>query len=914
HDGPPYANGDIHIGTALNKVLKDIVVKFATMDGHDSPYVPGWDTHGLPIELQALRDLGVDRHQLSPVELRRYCREYALRYKDVQLKQFKRLGVRGDWEHPYLTLEPGFEARQIEVFGEMALRGYIYKGLKPVHWCPCCETALAEAEVEYEDKVSPSIYVAFPLEDHRGACPVPGARVVIWTTTPWTLPANVAVALHPDAEYACLDTPAGPLVMARARAADALRTMGLPPEARVLQAFPARALEGGWCRHPFVPERRSHLVLGEHVSLGEGTGCVHTAPAHGPEDFDVARRYGLEMVNPIDGTGRFTAEGGRFEGLFYEEANPEVLAALQDGGALLFRGEITHQYPYCWRCKQPLLFRATEQWFASVEGFRKAALEAIGRTTWIPEWAQERIAGMVAERQDWCISRQRVWGVPIPIFYCSACGKELISPESIRVVAELFGREGSDAWFLREAEEILPPGTACPACGAASFRKETDTMDVWFDSGTSHASVLERPGLRWPADVYLEGSDQHRGWFQSSLLTAVATRGEAPYRIVITHGFVVDGEGRKMSKSLGNVVSPLEVIDRYGADLLRLWVVSSDYRSDIRVSPAMLSQLAEVYRKVRNTFRFLLANLYDFDPEKDSLAWPDLQEVDRWALSRLQALVERVGRAYREYQYHVIYHGVNNFCSTELSAFYLDLLKDRLYTWGPSSRGRRSAQTALYEIASTLVRLLAPVLTYTTEEVWQHLPRRPGDPWSVQLTDFPQPRAELSDPGLERRWEAILDAREQVLSALEVARASGLIGDSLEARVELYPLEEGELSRELARSLHLLPEVFIVSAVEVCAAGEAPPPGAFLKPGAKLAVSVGRARGGKCPRCWRYVEGVAPGAPGTGEGRGAGGAEAGSGAARAGSRDDGAALCPRCREVLEQYFPDCMGEGGEPGR
>lgn len=879
HDGPPYANGDIHLGTALNKVLKDIVVKFATMDGYDAPYVPGWDTHGLPIEHAAIKMLGLDRHRITPLELRQKCKEYALKYKDIQKEQFKRLGVGGDWENPYITLVPEYEGKQIEVFGEMAQKGYIYKGLKPVYWCRDCETALAEAEIEYHDKTSPSIYVAFPVREGKGLLPG-GSFLVIWTTTPWTLPANLAIAVHPDRPYGIYRTPRGKLVLARELAEAAMQRMGIG-EFRLEDEFPGTRLEGVICRHPFY-DRDSVVILAEHVTVEEGTGCVHTAPGHGREDFEIGQKYGLPVLNPVDGRGVFTAEAGQFAGLGVEEANGEIIRELAGRGLLLKEERISHQYAHCWRCKNPILYRATEQWFASVEGFRREALRAIAGVRWIPSWGEERIHNMVAEREDWCISRQRVWGVPIPIFYCLDCGKPIITRESIRAVADLFRREGSDAWFDREAADILPPGTRCPGCEGGGFRKETDTMDVWFDSGSSHAAVLEtRPELAWPADLYLEGSDQHRGWFQSSLLTAVATRDAAPYRQVLTHGFVVDGEGRKMSKSLGNVISPQEIIDRYGADILRLWVASSDYRQDIRVSQDILKQLAEAYRKIRNTARFLLGNLYDFDPATDAVPYRDLPEIDRWTLHELQKLVGRVVKAYRDYEYHLVYYAIHHFCTVDLSAFYLDVLKDRLYTSGSTSPARCSAQTALYEILATLARLLAPILAYTAEEIWQNMRHLPGDPESVHLADMPALKEEYFDRELERRWDGLLEVRGAVSKALELARERKLIGTSLEAEVEIYP--DGAQAELLKEYTGQLPTVFIVSRVEVYEPGSLVPEDAYQANG--LAVRVGKAPGAKCERCWVYDTTV-------------------------GEDGDHPGLCGRCREVLREHFPEGVPSAG----
>ncbi|GAB6875875.1 isoleucine--tRNA ligase [Thermaerobacter litoralis] len=843
HDGPPYANGDIHVGTALNKILKDVVVRHASMAGYDAPYVPGWDTHGLPIERRALEVLGVDRRAISPVELRNRCRDYALDQMNRQRQQFRRLGVLGDWERPYLTLEPEYEAKQIEVFGEMARRGYIYRNLYSVYWCPVDETALAEAEIEYREKTSPSIYVAFEVVDGRGRLPS-GARLVIWTTTPWTIPANLAIAVHPEARYVAVETDRGPLVVAEPLVERVLEATRLDERGR-LGAWTGAELEGVTYRHPLF-QRTSPVVLADHVSMEEGTGLVHTAPGHGQEDFEVGRRYGLPVLSPVDGSGRFTEEAGPFAGRFYADANPEIVRALDEAGALLAQGTIRHQYAHCWRCRQPVIFRATTQWFASVEGFRRQALEAIDRVRWIPAWGRERIHNMVADRGDWCISRQRAWGVPIPVFYCEDCQEPVITEESIGAVAALFRREGSNAWFEREAAEILPEGFACPHCGSRKgFRKETDIMDVWFDSGSSHAAVLEtREELAWPADLYLEGSDQHRGWFQSSLLTAVATRGQAPYRAVLTHGFVVDGEGRKMSKSLGNVVDPNDVIRRYGADVLRLWAVSSDYRGDVRISEDILKQMAEIYRKIRNTLRFLLANLGDFDPARDAVAHAELPELDRWALARLAQVTERVRRAYDEYQYHLVYHAVHNFCVTDLSAFYLDVLKDRLYASLPADPQRRAAQTVLYQLARTLTLLLAPVLCHTAEEVWGHLPRLEGDPESVHLALLPEPQEAWRDEELLRRYEVLLEVREEVYRALEQARQDKVIEVPAEARVTIAG-PAADAARVLESLSERLPELFLVAEVRVEPAAGAGP-----------AVRVERSPLARCARCWRHVAGV----------------------------------------------------------
>ncbi|MDN5364320.1 MAG: isoleucyl-tRNA synthetase [Eubacteriales bacterium] len=869
HDGPPYANGDIHLGHTLNKILKDIIVKFKSMDGYQAPFVPGWDTHGLPIEQQAIKALGLNRRQISPLEFRQKCKEYALKYVNIQREQFKRLGCFGDWDNPYLTLQPHYEARQIEVFGEMAKKGYIYKGLKPVYWCAECETALAEAEVEYGDKKSPSIYVKFPVKDGRGLFAPEKTSIVIWTTTPWTLPANVAICLHPDFEYVLVRAGDEKLIVARGLLERFAQEVGLQ-DYEILQSFSGRDLEYVTCYHPFF-ERDSLVILGDHVTLEQGTGCVHTAPGHGLEDFIVGQQYNLPVISPLDDQGRFTEEGGPFAGLSTDEANPKVVELLQEKGLLMKHGHIEHQYPHCWRCKKPIVFRATEQWFASIDGFRREALAAIDTVRWIPAWGRDRIYNMIADRGDWCISRQRTWGVPIPIFYCEECGKEIIDDRTIAHVRDLFAEHGSDVWFAREAAELVPPGFTCPHCGGSRFRKETDIMDVWFDSGSSHAAVLEDkehwPELSWPADLYLEGSDQHRGWFNSSLCTAVATRGQAPYRAVLTHGFLVDEQGRKMSKSLGNGVDPLEVIEQLGADILRLWVSSADYRSDVACSPNILRQMAEAYRKIRNTCRFLLGNLYDFNPATDTVPYEELPEVDRWALLRLHRMLKRVLQAYREYEFHILYHAVHNFCAVDMSAIYLDISKDRLYTLTPHSKERRAVQTVLYEVINVLVRLLAPVLSYTAEEIWQHLPA-PDKVESVMLTDMPAVKEEYLDPALEERWERLLDVRDEVARALEQARRDKVIGHSLDAKVILGA--EGNLLSFLRQYEQDLPMLFIVSAVEL---REGAVPGLKGEKLPSLTVAVEKAPGRKCERCWTYSEKVA-------------------------AEGEKAGLCEKCVEVL----------------
>lgn len=849
HDGPPYANGDIHLGTTLNKVLKDIVVKFHSMTGYDAPYVPGWDTHGLPIEQRAIKQLGLDRKKIGTVEFRNHCRDYALKYVEIQKKQFKRLGVRGDWDNPYLTLTPEYEAIQIGVFGEMAKKGYIYKGLKPVYWCSDCETALAEAEVEYGEKRSASIYVKFPVKDSKGLFAEEDSYIVIWTTTPWTLPANVAIALHPEFEYVLVKVGKDKLLLAAELYKQVLAEAGLE-EGQVLRRFKGSDLEYVVCQNPLL-DRDSLVILGEHVTLEQGTGCVHTAPGHGLEDYEIGIRYTLDVISPLDDQGRFTEEGFQFAGLHYDDANKVISRELEEKGMLLHLGFLKHQYPHCWRCKHPVIFRATEQWFASIDGFRQEALAAIKKVRWIPAWGQERIYNMVAERSDWCISRQRTWGVPIPIFYCTDCGQEIICDATIKHVQELFKEHGSNIWFAREAKDLLPHGYRCPQCGAENFRKETDIMDVWFDSGSSHQAVVAaHPDLTWPADLYLEGSDQHRGWFNSSLSTSVAVTGQAPYKAVLTHGYVVDEKGRKMSKSLGNGVDPMEVIEEMGADILRLWVASADYKRDVAASPNIMKQMAEAYRKIRNTCRFLLGNLFDFDPAKDKVSYHQLTELDRWALMRLHKLIKKVTDGYRNYEFHVVYHAIHNFCVVDASSFYLDILKDRLYTLPANSHLRRAAQTVLYEIASCLVRLLVPILAFTSEEIWKYMPKTEGSPISVQLAPWPQYEEKYIDEELEDKWNRIINVREEVTKALELARQQKIIGHSLNARVQLFP--EEELYDFLKPMEDQLAEIFIVSQVVLGGKQNEAPEGAYQGEEIPLAIVVSQAPGEKCERCWKY--------------------------------------------------------------
>jgi isoleucyl-tRNA synthetase len=859
HDGPPYANGHIHIGTALNKILKDIIVRSRQMAGFDAVYVPGWDCHGLPIEHNVDKKLGKQKKNMAQDEFRKRCRIYAEEFIDIQRDEFKRLEVFGEWEDPYLTMSYDYEATIARECCKFALDGSLFRSKKPIHWCCSCNTALAEAEIEYQDETSPSIYVRFRFtDDLKPVIPELEGRdayVVIWTTTPWTIPANLAVALHPDFTYAAVDVGDNKAyILASELVETCMQSFGIE-EYRVLAEFKASDLEGKRCRHPLY-DRESVIVLGDHVTLEAGTGCVHTAPGHGREDYDVGLKYGLDAYSPVNDGGVFTDDVEFFAGQFVFKANGNINAKLEEAGALLAQENIKHPYPHCWRCKKPVIFRATPQWFISMEktDLRQKSLREIDRVEWIPHWGRERIHGMIENRPDWCVSRQRAWGVPITVFYCRDCEKQYMTPELMERIYELFREQGADAWFTMDTLELLPEGLKCDQCGGNDFVKETDILDVWFDSGVSHAAVLEaRDYLRWPADLYLEGSDQHRGWFHSSLLTAVGTRDKAPYNAVLTHGFVVDAKGKKMSKSLGNVIAPKEVIDRYGAEILRLWVSASDYRDDIRISDNILKQLSDAYRRIRNTSRFLIGNLSGFDPAEQLVDYADLTEIDRYALHMLQRLVERTRQAYDRYDFHVVYHGLYNFCTVELSSFYLDILKDRLYASTPDGIGRRSAQTVLFHLLDHMVRLMAPILPVTAEEIWQHMPRQDATPLSVHLAALPEVNAEWSDVELDQKWRKLLDVRAEVTKALELARAEKRIGHPLEAMVTLAV--EGELFDFLQSYAQQLRTIFITS--KVVLKKDADLDGAYESPNVEgLKIGVQPAGTQKCERCWVHDETV----------------------------------------------------------
>ena len=870
HDGPPYANGNIHMGTALNKIIKDIIIRYKNMSGFQAPYVPGYDTHGLPIELKALSSLGDKKAGVSKLELRQICKEFATEHIGVMNEQFKRLGVQGDFENPYLTLRPEFEARQVEIFGEMAKKGYIYKGMKAVYWCPEDRTALAEAEIEYAEDECDSIYVRFKLTDDPNGVlakhniPLDKAWIVIWTTTTWTLPANVATCLNPNLEYAFVKIGDAYHIMARELVESTMKGCHIDEYEVLPETVLGSELELMQYQHPFL-DRKGLVILGDHVTLEGGTGCVHTAPGHGVEDFEVCVNHypQVPVVVPVDDAGRLTAEAGeKFAGLKVWDANKVILEHIKESGHLMGVQHITHQYPHCWRCHHPIIFRATEQWFCSIDAFKEDVYKAIDSVHWQPAWGHDRMAGMVRDRSDWCISRQRVWGVPIPVFYCKKCGKYHITDASIKAVSDLFRKEGSDAWYKYDANDILPKTEVCE-CGASDWEKDPDIMDVWFDSGSTWSAVCrERPELRWPVDMYMEGADQFRGWFQSSLLTSVATQGVAPYREVLCHGWVVDAQGKQMHKSAGNGMEPSEIIRDYGADIIRLWVASSDYTVDVRAGKEIFRQLSEAYRKMRNTARFMLGNINDFDPAKDMVDDDQLFEIDRWALEACNKLTATMRDAYEHYDFSRAYHALYNFCVIDMSNFYMDVIKDRLYC--ADDHARRCAQTALYRILVDFTKLLAPILCFTSQEIWSYIPKLDGMKDYVVFEQMPEAKA-AADEAFEAKWDRIMAIRDDVKKVLEQARADKVIGSALEAGLTLY------CSKDVYDFLNAIPmdelaDLFIVSHVDLVE-GEGGVKG--LVEG--LGVSAAHAAGNKCLRCWKYETTVG---------------------------EDG--LCPRCAKVLKQ--------------
>lgn len=882
HDGPPYANGNIHIGHALNKILKDIIIKYRSMTGHAAPYVPGWDCHGLPIELQVEKNLGrAKKLQMSKADIRRLCKEYAEKYIAIQRDEFKRLGVLGDWQRPYRTLDPVYEAQEVRELGKIVESGALYRKKKPVYWCASCVTALAEAEVEYEEHSSASIYVKFPVTDPKGRFSVDEPRsFVIWTTTPWTLPANQAIAVHPRFVYRVLKTPKGELILNQERVPAVMEALGFGPGEYELaeSVFTGSELEGIVCRHPWL-DRDSQVILGEFVTQDQGTGCVHIAPGHGQEDYEVGLRYGLPVMAPVDPEGRFTAEAGDLKGDSVFKADARIIQKLRDAGALLNEGRLAHSYPHCWRCRKAVIFRATEQWFISMatSELRRRALEAIDQVRWIPPWGKDRIRGMLDSRPDWCISRQRSWGVPIPAVYCKSCNEATLTRALCEHIATIFELEGSDAWYIRSLDALLPEHFTCPSCGGREFTREEDILDVWFDSGVSWAAVGERDErLGGRAHLYLEGSDQHRGWFHTSLLTSLAVRNGAPYESVLTHGFTLDGKGRKMSKSLGNVIAPQEIIKKNGAEILRLWVAAEDFREDVRISDEILNRLVEAYRRLRNTARFLLSNLYDFDPDRDLISATELDEMDRWILQRTQQVLRRCREAYDRYEFHVVYHTLNNFCSVELSAQYLDIVKDRLYCEGAQSTTRRAAQTALYRILDTLVHLMAPLVSFTAEEIWGYMPDKDRRPATVFLSTMPEPDSIFTDTQLAERWDRIFRERSEVLKALEQARSAGIIGHSLDARAEFQPRngDRNSVLMELVESDRARVQDLLIVSQATSTPQAADRAAIYESEVLQCRILVSKAEGAKCERCWKYDVDV-------------------------GKDVDHPTVCPRCAGVLK---------------
>ena len=876
HDGPPFSNGNIHMGHAMNNVLKDMIIKSKAMTGYDTPFTPGWDNHGMPIESAIIKKNKLDRKKMSVADFRRACHKFAQDFVDIQRNQLIRLGISGDWQHPYTTMAPEFEAREVKIFGEMFKKGYIYKGLKPVYWCPHDETALAEAEIEYKDDKCTSIFVKFKVTDDKGilsdACDINKTYFIIWTTTTWTLPGNLAIALNPSEKYVLVKADNGECYIVAEALCEKTMNAGGIDSYEILKTVKGRELEFMKAQHPFL-DRESLVVNADYVTMESGTGCVHIAPGFGADDYQVCRKYKIESIVPVDDRGYQTEDAGKYAGMYYAESNKAILADMQESGALFASEEVVHSYPHCWRCKNPIIFRATPQWFCSVEAFKEEAAKACEEVEWIPAWGGERMVQMIRERADWCISRQRHWGLPIPVFYCDDCKKPICTDETINAVSSLFAEKGSNAWFEMEAAEILPDGFICPHCGGKHFFKETNTLDGWFDSGSSHyASCENLHEKKYPADLYLEGADQYRGWFQASMLTAVGALGKgAPYKTVLTHGWVVDGEGKAMHKSLGNSIAPDEMIKKYGADIVRLWVASSDYRVDVRVSDKIFGQLAETYRKIRNTARILMANLGDFNPDTDMIPVDELYDIDKWIVSCTNDLTNTVKNAYNDYEFHLVYHGINNFCTTNLSKLYIDITKDRVYVEKKDGKARRSAQTAMYMVLSALTRLIAPMIVFTSEEIWKAMPHLSTDKVeSIFLNDMPEYDEKLAFPEIRAKWDKLFEHRDAVMKALEIARAEKLIGKSLDAKLTLYTNND-EVYDLLNSFANELSTVYIVSKAELVK-GDAPAE-AYCEEDSEISVLVAQADGHKCDRCWAYSEN--------------------------GIETDGGFLCERCRAIIE---------------
>ncbi len=875
HDGPPFSNGNIHMGHALNKILKDFINKSRSMSGFKVPFIPGWDNHGMPIESAIIKQNKLDHKNMSVSAFRSECHAFAQKFIDIQREQFKRLCITGDWEHPYATMSPEFEAREVKVFGEMFRKGYIYKGMKPVYWCPKDETALAEAEIEYRTDKCTSIYVKFKVKDDAGklagVCDLDKTYFIIWTTTTWTLPGNLAIALNPDETYVVVKAENGECYIVAEALANKTMLEGGVGKFDVLLSMPGREFEYMKAQHPFI-DRESLVVNADYVTMDSGTGCVHTAPGFGADDYVTCCRYNIETIVPVDDRGYQTKDAGKFAGMYYAESNTAILEDMKESGALFASEDIEHEYPHCWRCKSPIIFRATPQWFCSVDAFKEEAVKACEDVRWLPVWGGERMVQMIRERADWCISRQRKWGLPIPVFYCEDCGEVICNPETIDRVSAIFGEKGSNAWFDMEASELLPEGFVCPKCGKTHFTKETNTLDGWFDSGSSHFSVLRDE--EWPADVYLEGADQYRGWFQASLLTDIGANGgtTAPFKTVLTHGWVVDGEGRAMHKSLGNGVDPLDMIEKYGSDMVRLWVASSDYRVDVRVSDVIFKQLSEAYRKIRNTARIILANLSDFNPDTDMVALADMEEIDRWVLAEFNELVKTCREAYDDFEFHVIYHEICNFCTVNLSKIYIDVTKDRVYVGKKDGQPRRAAQSAMYTVLNGLTRILAPLISFTAEEIWQAMPHAASDVReSVFLNDMPAYDEAYCNVELAARWDRQFALRDDVMKALEVARAAKLIGKSLDAKVTVYT-EDKDAAALLESFGADLATVYIVSDAKVVV-GKAPE-GAFTETVSGIGVLVELADGDKCDRCWAHST----------EGE---------------HTEDGGFICAKCKAIIE---------------